>query len=65
MKIEITKELYPGQVLWKVKWGDKGALRASLVSALIRAWWRNRKYIKTGRMDKETVRKEYRDARVV
>lgn len=55
MKIEITKELHPGRVLWKVKWGDKGALRSSLVSALIRAWWRNRKYI-------QEVRKEFRNA---
>ncbi len=45
MKIEIIREDIPGRSLWRVRWGYKEALRTHFLSALVRAWWRNRKYI--------------------
>ena len=45
MKIEIIAEDIPNQRLWRVRWDYKEAVRQHLVSALIRAWWRNRKYV--------------------
>lgn len=45
MKIEIIREDLPGRTLWRVVWGHKEAIRTRLLSALLRAWWRNRKYI--------------------
>ena len=45
MKIEIIAEDIPNRRLWRVRWDYKEAVRQHLVSALIRAWWRNRKYV--------------------
>ena len=43
--IEIIAEDRPNQRLWRVRWDYKEAVRKHLLSALVRAWWRNRKYV--------------------
>lgn len=45
MKIYIIAEDIPRQRLWRVRWDYKEAVRKHLISALVRAWWRNRKYV--------------------
>jgi len=45
VKIEIIREDIPGQSLWRVRWVYKEAIRKHFLSALLRAWWRNRRYI--------------------
>ena len=43
--IVIIAEDRPNQRLWRVRWDYKEAVRKHLLSALVRAWWRNRKYV--------------------
>ena len=45
MKIAIIRENLNGILLWRVVWGHKQAIRTRLLSAVVRAWWRNRKYV--------------------
>jgi hypothetical protein len=45
VKIEIIAEDTPRHRLWRVRWEHKEAIRKHLLSALVRAWWRNRIYI--------------------